>query len=80
MFMNSLKTPLQIDSSLCSVTFHEMKDLCKVLITKFSDEKELPFFVDDRYQIEATNYCKVKNNKILFNEHFAVIILKRREN
>ena len=74
-FMNDLKTPLHIESSLCSVTFHENDNECKVLITKFSDEKELPISLNDCYQIQSTKYCNVKDGKILFHEHYAVITL-----
>lgn len=75
-FMRPLKTPLQIDSPLCSVTFHENGNDCKVLITKFSDNKELPITINNDYEITSTKYCTVSNGKVQFNEHYAVITLK----
>ena len=74
--MNDLKNPLRIDSSLCSITFHETNDECKVLITKFTKETELPITINNDYKITSTKYCTVLNGKIQFKEHYAVIALK----
>lgn len=75
-FMSDLQTPMRIDSSLCAVTFHEADGICKVLITKFSDETEFTVTVDERYELVDSTYCDVKDGKIMFSEHFAVVTLK----
>lgn len=76
-FMKELKTPLHIDSPFCSVTFHESDSICKVLVTKFNDDKEFSVFVSDDYRIESTNYCQVKDGKIFFDRNYAAITLNK---
>ena len=75
---NDLKTPLRVESPLCALTFHETDSVCKVLITKFSNEKQIPLAIDGNYEIEETKYCQVKDNQIFFDGNFAAISVKRK--
>lgn len=66
--------PFALDTTLASVTHHDMANgSTAVLITRFDERAEIPFTLKDGYTVKSTKYCSIVNNKLHFDKFYAVI-------
>ena len=79
LFFDGVSRPITLDSKKCCVTYHETENATvKVLVTRFDDRCEIPYTLDQKYEIIDTKYCKNVNNTLKFAENYACIELKKK--
>lgn len=68
-----------VGSEKCMVTVHELGDnTLAVMLNNYDERRELPFVLQDGYEIIEVKYASVKGNTVCMKETYAYLKLKRK--
>lgn len=77
-FLGGETKPLTLDTKYASVTYHDYPNGdVAVLITKYTDDSEIGFRLNDGYKLKDAKMCQIANNRLHFDKNYCYILLSR---
>lgn len=78
--LKDVERPLTLNNDRCTVTYHRLDEGTVVaLIYRFGEEKEIPYYVGEGYELKNCRYGKTENGKIVFRENFVCVEIEKKD-